>query len=431
MMRPELSGSMCEVGRAMRTLGSLIAPMPVDRFIAEVWERNHLHVRRNDPGYFNALFTLDDLDAILARDNLCYPAIQVFLNGEQLPSAAFTRTWRYGRQSYRELIDVGRVYDLFDRGATLNILSLERLSANIGAINRGLEVDTGFPVHTTAFLTPCNSSNIPPHYDMVDFFTLQISGTKRWRLWRNNVGLPIVEDKVRTYAPNDPAVAEDRRIANVELRPGDTLFVPRGMIHRAITTKHNSLHVTVGINPYRRWDALETLVQLAVSALTQVREARCALPPLPCREVPSTREAGRHRVGMLVDVLARELDVRRSEAFQALAERLVSSRYPARPSQLVALAKGVCIDPHTLVRRRADMLVSLNERGERWRLEFQNKSLSLGQSLGLLIRAAQEADTFRPLDLPGSLSLSEKCAFVERLVKEGYLELVSTNAPLQ
>jgi hypothetical protein len=408
----------------MKSLERLIAPVPVDRFDAEFWERAHLHVRRGDPGYFEPLFTLDELDAILARDDLRYPAIQVFLNGEQLEATAFIRTWHYGRQSYRDMIDMDRIYALFDRGATLNILGLERLSPGVGAMNRGLEADSGFPVHTTAFLTPSGAANIPPHYDMVDFFTLQISGTKRWRLWRSETGLPLVEDKKRTYPDGHPALAAEHLLDEVTLEPGDTLFVPRGMIHKAVTSERHSLHVTIGINPYRRWDALETLIRSAVGALSAEPEARRALPPVPKCSDPAVREFARRRFSGLLDSLARGVEDGRADAFRTLDSRLIASRYPARPGQLVTLAEGVRVNPGDLVRRRPDVVSRLAPNGERWRLEFQNKTLSLGPSLGPLIKAARAAESFRPADLPGTLALEQKCAFVERLIREGYLEPV-------
>lgn len=409
----------------MNTLDRLIAPVPVDRFHADTWERAHLHVQRGDPSYFERLFTLDELDAILARDDLRYPAIQVFLNGVQLESSAFTRTWNYGRQSYRDMIDMDRIYALFDRGATLNILGLERLSPGVSAMNRGLEADSGFPVHTTAFLTPSGAVNIPPHYDMVDFFTLQISGTKRWRLWRSETGLPLVEDKKRTYPDGHPALAAEHLLDEVTLEPGDTLFVPRGMIHEAVTSERHSLHVTIGINPYRRWDALEALIGRSVRDLGTEVEARRALPPASKRADSGVRDSVRRHFSDLVASLARGLEAGRTEVFRTLDARLVASRYPARPGQLLTLSEGVAVDPGDLMRRRPDVVSRLTRNGERWRLEFQNKALSLGPSLGPLIKAARALESFRPADLPGPLAPEQKCAFVERLIREGYLEPVS------
>jgi Cupin superfamily protein len=404
----------------LSTLQRLIAPYPATNFASEIWDRTHLCVPRHDRHYFDWLFTVRDLDTLFCRDNLRFPAIQLFLNGAQLEAHQFTRTWDYGQASYRDFIDMDRVYALFDKGGTINIVGLERLWAPVAAMNRGLEFDSGFPVHTTAFLTPRSADNIPPHYDMVDVFILQISGTKRWRLWPSDTGLPLVEDKFRFYPAGHPAVADACIIDEFELKSGDTLFVPRGMIHQAITTDSHSLHITVGINPHRRWDAVQIMVENALRELAREPEARRALSP-NCRLGDHAAQAvDRRRAAKLIDLLAREVEVQRNEAISALDFGIISSRNPARPGQLVERAH---VDPSTVVRRRAGLLSRMSMQGERWKLEFQSKSLNLGPSLGSLVDAIEAMNTFCATDLPGTLPIVEKCAFVERLLQEGYLEI--------
>ena len=406
----------------MSTLQRLIAPYPSDRFASDIWEQAHLHVARDDPRYFDWLFRLQDLDELLCRDNLRFPAVQVFLNGEQLGASQFTRAWHYGRGSHSDLIDIDRVYELFDQGCTINILALDRLWSTVGAMNRGLETDLGYPVHTTAFLTPKAADNIPPHYDMVDVFALQISGTKRWRLWSSNTGLPLVGERRRTYDLDDPAVGEDRVIDEVELKPGDSLFLPRGLIHQALTTEKHSLHITVGINPSRHWEAVQLLCERALSRLAFEQDARRALPPGLCREDIAVQQTDRERVTRLIAAFAREVEAQRGGALNALESRSVSGRYPARPGQLIERARVTC---DTVVRRRAGLLSrSTVQNGQLW-LEFHDKFLSFGLSLAPLFDVVEKKASFAPADLPGGLSLDEKCAFVERLLNEGYLEIKS------
>ena len=93
----------------MSMLERLIAPHPVTRFVAETWDRGHLHVARNDRSYFDWLFSPRDLDALLCRDNLRYPTVRLFLNGEQLQPHHFTRTLSYQGASYHDFVDVDRM----------------------------------------------------------------------------------------------------------------------------------------------------------------------------------------------------------------------------------------------------------------------------------------------------------------------------------
>jgi hypothetical protein len=317
----------------MSMLERLIAPHPATRFVEDIWERSHLHVARNDRSYFDWLFSPRDLDALFCRDNLRYPAVRLFLKGEQLEPQHFARTWNYQDASYADFVDIDRMYALLDQGSTINILDLEGLWAAVAMMNRGLEFDIGSSVNSTAFLTPRTADNIPAHYDMVDVFALQISGRKRWRLWPSVTGLPVAAGTRRHYTIEDAAISEDRLIADVDLKAGDTLFVPRGMIHQAITSDSHSLHITVIINPTKRWDILRAAVEAALRALAGDPDACRALSPAHCLDDAVAAEG---HVTRLIDAFARELEARRDEAVDTLDRRSVSTRYPARPGHLTS-----------------------------------------------------------------------------------------------
>ena len=49
------------------TLASLIAPASEDEFRARYWETKPLIVHRDDPGYYDDIFTLQDFDDALVR----------------------------------------------------------------------------------------------------------------------------------------------------------------------------------------------------------------------------------------------------------------------------------------------------------------------------------------------------------------------------
>ena len=47
-------------------LSRLLDPYSTETFVAEHWEREPLHVRRDDPAYYEDLLTMDGLDALLS-----------------------------------------------------------------------------------------------------------------------------------------------------------------------------------------------------------------------------------------------------------------------------------------------------------------------------------------------------------------------------
>jgi hypothetical protein len=98
------------------------------------------------------------------------------------------------------------------------------------------------------------------HYDTHDVLVLQVLGEKRWRLWP---GQPVPRPTRRTPWPGN--IEPEGEAESLTLRPGDTLYVPRGVLHDAATQdgEEPSLHVTVGLlDP-----SFATVLRLAVDLL--------------------------------------------------------------------------------------------------------------------------------------------------------------------
>ena len=117
-----------------------------------------------------------------------------------------------------------------------------------------------------AYLTPSGSQGFAPHYDDVVVFILQQEGSKRWRVYSPESGpetLPRTSSK--DYDPEElkPPVMD------VILGPGDMLYLPRGWIHQAVTTREtgHSLHLTVSCMMGWSWcDYLEHVLPAATAA---------------------------------------------------------------------------------------------------------------------------------------------------------------------
>ncbi len=51
----------------------LVAPIPVEAFFADIWEKRVKIVSRQDPDHFRGLITTDDVDAAIASMGLSFP----------------------------------------------------------------------------------------------------------------------------------------------------------------------------------------------------------------------------------------------------------------------------------------------------------------------------------------------------------------------
>ncbi len=136
-------------------------PCPFDGFLAEYWEQRPLFVSRKRPGYFEEVFSLDAFDGLLARGDIWHPNVRVFLAGEQLEPNRFALRWPYGHEVHDRIVDRNELIELFRQGATINLLGIERTYAPVMTLSKRLELEAGFPVHTTAFVSPPDAANIP------------------------------------------------------------------------------------------------------------------------------------------------------------------------------------------------------------------------------------------------------------------------------
>jgi hypothetical protein len=97
-----------------------------------------------------------------------------------------------------------------------------------------------------AYASPAAAQGFALHHDLQDAFIIQLIGQKRWsvcQFWPVPLIAPWQERK-----PTDDAVGAP--CESVLLNAGDTLYVPRGMLHQASTVGVDeplSLHLTIGI----------------------------------------------------------------------------------------------------------------------------------------------------------------------------------------
>ena len=106
------------------------------------------------------------------------------------------------------------------------------------------------------YITPGNApADGPVHQNAMDVVEVQIVGKKRWFVW-NATAVSVIGSGEQHQAVRLPTQHMLPRIdANqsdaviIELTPGDALYIPRGMAHRAETMglDDTSVHLSVGI----------------------------------------------------------------------------------------------------------------------------------------------------------------------------------------
>ena len=376
-----------------------IDPVDADEFLAHHWERAPLHVPRREAARFDDLLSARDAERLVSEPGLRFPAFRLVRAGDKLDESEYTDDVSWRPVAFTGTARVPRVLAEFEAGATIVLQGLHLNWTPLARYCRLLEARLGHPAQANAYLTPRRSQGLPVHHDTHDVFVLQVSGAKRWLVYEPALELPLKHQRYRPEGA-DPGTA----VFDVELRAGDTLYLPRGWLHEAVTSEDDSLHVTVGVNVYPWIEAVRAALD------------RCATDVEFRRSVADDGSA-------LLERLEEELEPDR--VLRAARERFVRTRRPILDGQLRQLRALDDLGPETVLERRETVIADLDVGEDGVVLAFEGKRLVLPPQTEPEVAFTVETESpFRAVDLPGRLGATSRLVLVRRLVREGFLRIV-------
>jgi bifunctional lysine-specific demethylase and histidyl-hydroxylase NO66 len=331
-------------------------------------------------------------------------------DGGTVPPSSYTKSARIQSRALDDLVDPGRVLALFADGATIVLQALHRYWEPVASFCRDLETTLTHPVQVNVYLTPPASRGLDVHYDTHDVFVLQVSGAKHWEVFDRAFHDPLAHHR-RTGSYPDPGTPA----IDVELKPGDCLYIPRGFLHGAETTGRESTHMTVGILTSTWMDVLAAATKRAEHEPFM----RAALPPGFASDPASVRASAAdafHRLARWIE----ELDP--VELVDDVAQRFWATRAPMLGGQLQELLDLDGISDATTVRRRRGTVMRARLDGDRLLVTLGDRVLDMPAHIAPALRAIEERTELMVGDLSPHLDEAGRTVLVRRLVAEGVLE---------
>jgi hypothetical protein len=258
-------------------------------------------------------------------------------------------------------------------------------------------------VQANAYHTPASAQGFAIHHDTHDVFVLQVAGRKRWRVYEPVIELPL---KSQRWSPalGDPGTP----VLDLALEAGDTLYIPRGWPHEASTAEGESLHLTVGLHPPTRLDALRAAVDACADDL-EFRRCVGADGELPAD---------------LLERLAQHL--RPEEIARRMRRRFVVGRRPVADDQLAQVRAAADLGADAECERRPTVIAELERRAGAVALVFEGKEVIFPAHAAAAVATVHAADgPITAAGLPGPLDEPGRLVLMRRLVREGYLRIAS------
>jgi hypothetical protein len=314
-------------------------------------------------------------------------------SGVQIPLSEYANDIPWRPTGFTGTADPGRVAAEFADGATIVLQALHHTWRPLAEFCRALEAELGQPVQANSYYTPAGSQGFGVHHDTHDVLCLQVAGEKRWLVYEPLLELPLKDQRWSNDLGPPGPVVEDLTLA-----AGDTLYLPRGWLHEALTSERDSLHVTIGINVYTRLDALRAAVERLADDV-ELRHSLADDGSLP-----------EDLLGRLGAELGPD-DVR-----ERRRRRLVDTRRPVLDGQIAEARARVDLDSR--LERRPTVIADLAGTT----LVFEGKRIAFPTHVEPELSAIYAAGgTFSAADLPGDLDDAGRLVLVKRLIREGFL----------
>lgn len=395
------------------SMSGILDPVSLPEFLDKHWEKEHLLLKRDNPGHYGSIFGFADIDRYLTV------------------AAKNSNTWMSlgstgddGRISMRKMrIQDTRQKDLFKAfhsGSTIMLDSIDQcwpaaaeLAAVFGDAFSAL-------VKVNAYITPPGFQGAPIHPDIQDVFALQMEGSKEWYIFDDRCYEPVENltlmdfiGKQRHAYPDDLAIKERSM-----LETGDFLYIPRGLVHKAVAPADSpSIHLAVCVTPYYWVDFMKAAVEVASTVQKPLSDAL----PVGFERSDEARDAMRERFKAAVAGLLDD-DAIFDRTLMVMRQARVAGSAQAGDGQLQQIVDMEKITADTLMVKRPGHPCTSRADAKGAVLIFGPGGQMGGPpSLKDAFAFICENATFRVGDLPGALSDGSKITVVKRLVRDGLL----------
>ena len=229
------------------------------------------------------------------RTGLASTDVETLIEG-----SCFRQVWINTGGSFRSVeVDAAQCQTMYEAGLTLFLLLDEQHFPSVVKFHRKVADELGWAGRlTTSVFVNRPGGGTRFHFDHLENITVQLRGSKRWRLAPNSsVSLPVEnhmadgrstepDSKLPLYAASAIPSSGPSQFSEVTLEAGMALYVPRGFWHETLECDQESISLFLGFPPYTWAHAVSAAVYSVLISRREWRENLCVLPGHPMPELP-------------------------------------------------------------------------------------------------------------------------------------------------
>ncbi|WP_019991413.1 cupin domain-containing protein [Rudanella lutea] len=398
-----------ETRATVKHFSDLIQPIGLHDFEANYWEKQVLHIQRDNPDFFSSLFSIADLDKVLDYNRPKGGNLRVVKSQQPLNPTIY--------ENKDGSLNLNQLYTAYADGHTIVINEIQHYWDPLKMLVENVRQFTSHNAVANLYLTPENEKALSPHYDSHDVFALQISGEKHWILYDDTYfKTPLLHSFQPVFQREQLGGARE-----ITMKAGDLLYMPRGVPHEAYTTDQSSMHITIGVHS-TQW--IDFISKALVSLSQKHIELRQALPigylNAPNSELLSA-DAELNFITILQQVFKKE---NINGCLSILGEEFRTKEQPRPDGHFSSLNKLNHINLDSQLSRREGLSATVSNTITGARISFQGNVIKgPSQIANSLAFIAQQEGTFSVNDIP-FLSAENKLKLAKRLIRGGLLRVV-------
>jgi ribosomal protein L16 Arg81 hydroxylase len=233
-------------------------------FFAEHYDRKPAHIV-GGAEKFSSVISWDGLTGILNMTAAWSSAsLQLVLDRNVVPPRNYCR-----KALSRDGLDVlqpdaDKVMALLSQGASLVANDIDTLTPGLRGVAAALEKALSGKAQANLYCSWKERQAFGTHFDTHDVYAMHIAGEKLWRIYETRADNPIAHPQFKSYGQEWHDANKGEVAQEILMRPGDLLYIPRGLYHDAIATSDGTIHIAFGVTHVIGMDAMDMFTSMTV-----------------------------------------------------------------------------------------------------------------------------------------------------------------------